>query len=290
MNILSYLKYRWLRKYKSLQGGRLKKNAVDLVNRSWQADKRSPDMHQLPAPLMINLTSFPKRYNSLHLTIKSLLLQDIRPDRVNLWLYQADINQLPENVKQLETQGLTIIPVAEDSRSYKKLIPALNEFPDAFHVTADDDIYYRPDWLSTLVSGFSGNYNEILCWRAHYLITDSNGDPKPYRKWHPKTEVRGPDPRLFFTSGAGVLFPPGSLPPIAKDLTLALKLAPYADDLWWYSMARLNNCLITRVGNNPALINWPDSRDGSLWQFNKQTENGNDAQLKALISYFQFNL
>ncbi|RUO73571.1 hypothetical protein [Idiomarina seosinensis] len=290
MSILNYIKYRWLRKYKSFKGRSLKKSAAQLVETAWQQQATSPGDHRLPASLMINLTSFPKRYKNLHLTIKSLLLQDIKPDSVNLWLYQEDIKELPEAVKQLENKGLSIIAVEDDSRSYKKLIPALNQYPDAFHVTADDDIYYRPDWLSTLVAGFSGNYNEILCWRAHYLTKDARGKPKPYRKWHPKTEVRGPDSRLFFTSGAGVLFPPGSLPNTAKDLSLALKLAPYADDLWWYIMARLNGSRITRVGDNPALINWPDSREGSLWQFNKQPELGNDAQLNRLISYFQINL
>ncbi|WP_404400724.1 hypothetical protein LG288_11610 [Idiomarina seosinensis] len=263
---------------------------MSIVQASWQNKPLQPPVHSLPAPLMVNLTSFPKRFSSLHLTIKSLLLQDVRPDRVNLWLYQEDIKDLPENVRQLEGEGLTIVPVAKDSRSYKKLIPALTAFPDAFHVTADDDIYYRPDWLSTMVAGFSGDYREILCWRAHYLATRPDGQPKPYRKWYPKTEVRGPDPRLFFTSGAGVLFPPGSLPSTATDLSLALRLAPYADDLWWYTMARLNQSRITRVGNNPALINWPDSKAGSLWQFNKQAEHGNDSQLAALITHFRINL
>ncbi|MGM7319026.1 hypothetical protein [Idiomarina sp. ST10R2A5] len=76
-------------------------------------------------------------------------------------------------------------------------------------MTADDDIYYRPNWLATLVNAYTGNDQEILCWRAHYLRRATSGEIRPYRQWYPKTEVRGPDPRLFFTSGAGVLFPPG---------------------------------------------------------------------------------
>ena len=65
------------------------------------------------------------------------------------------------------------------------------------------------------------------------------------------------------------------------DIDLAQQLAPYADDLWWYVMARLNNTSLRRVGA-ASLNKLADSREGSLWQFNKQEAIGNDAQLTKL--------
>lgn len=281
------MRYRWLRKYKSLAGSNLKRNAQAITELQWQQrDILTQQGHPLPAQLIVNLTSFPARFAKLHLTLKSLLLQSVKADSVILWLYENDIAKLPENVIELQQHGLTIAPVRTDTRSYKKLIPALESYPDAFHVTADDDIYYRPDWLATLVNAYQGNDQEIVCWRAHYLRRSKNGEIKPYRQWYPKTEVRGPDANLFFTSGAGVLFPPGCFDKRVTDQALASSLAPYADDLWWFWLASLNHCVIRRVGNNPKLINWKGSGDSSLWQFNKREDGGNDAQLQNLIAHF----
>lgn len=284
---LAQLRYRWLRKYKSLAGTSLKRNAQAITEQQWiQHSTLTQQHHGLPEQLIVNLTSFPDRFAKLHLTLKSLLLQSVKADKVILWLYEADISKLPENVTELEKEGLTIASVSTDTRSYKKLIPALESYPNAFHVTADDDIYYRPDWLATLVNGYRGNNQEVLCWRAHYLRRKKSGEIMPYRQWYPKTEVRGPDPNLFFTSGAGVLFPPGCFDKRVTDQALASSLAPYADDLWWFWLASLNNCVIRRVGNNPKLINWKGSGGSSLWQFNKREDGGNDAQLKNLIAHF----
>ena len=289
MSFSQYLHYRWQRKLKSLRGKKLKKLAPERVQRHW-AERQPAAPHHLPGALMINLTSFPKRYRHLHLTLKSLLLQTITADQVNLWLFKEDIADLPEQVTELQQHGLTIKAVDNDTRSYKKLIPALQQYPDAFHVTADDDIYYRPDWLATMSNAYEPDTKEVLCWRAHRITRANDGQPKPYRRWEPKTERRGPTRDLFFTSGGGVLFPPGCMDKRVTDIELALQLAPYADDLWWYTMVRLQHSPIRRIGDNPALINWPDSREGSLWQFNKQENIGNDAQLANLTEYFDLNL
>lgn len=284
---VEHLRYRWLRKYKSLAGSKLKRNAQEITEETWQQRDVFPTRkHTLPAPLYVNLTSFPDRFGKLHLTLKTLLLQTVKADAVVLWLYENDIPKLPGNVTELQRDGLIIEPVATDTRSYKKLIPALTKYPKAFHVTADDDIYYRPNWLETLVDGYQGDNHEILCWRAHYLRRTKNGAIKPYRQWYPKTEVRGPDAHLFFTSGAGVLFPPDCFDNRVTDQKLASSLAPYADDLWWFWLASLNNCTIRRVGENPKLINWKGSGGSSLWQFNKREDGGNDAQLKNLMAHF----
>lgn len=286
-DFIAQLRYRWLRKYKSLAGSGLKRNAQAITELQWQQrDKLTNQLHSLPSQLIVNLTSFPDRFAQLHLTLKSLLLQSVKADSVILWLYENDIAKLPESVTELQQHGLTIAPVRTDTRSYKKLIPALESYPDAFHVTADDDIYYRPNWLATLVNAYQGNDQEIVCWRAHYLRRSKSGKIRPYRQWYPKTEVRGPDSNLFFTSGAGVLFPPGCFDQRVTNQDLASSLAPYADDLWWFWLASLNHCVIRRVGNNPKLINWKGSGDSSLWQFNKREDGGNDAQLQNLIAHF----
>lgn len=176
---LQAIRYHLLRKYKSLAGAALKRSADKIVEARWTELKgnfqRRPNALNPHQTLMINLTSFPARFATLDLTLKSLLLQNTQFDQLNLWLYHEDIKQLPESVTQLTQYGLRILPVANDMRSYKKLIPALREFSTAFHVTADDDIYYRENWLQDLTQDYSGNDTEILCCRAHRIKTDKPG-------------------------------------------------------------------------------------------------------------------
>ena len=62
-------------------------------------------------------------------TIKTLLKQTVKPDKVVLWLAEEQFpqkeNELPSELLELQNFGLTI-KWCTDIRSYKKLIPAFN--------------------------------------------------------------------------------------------------------------------------------------------------------------------
>jgi hypothetical protein len=107
-----------------------------------------PCPHGLPGPLIISLTSYPARFSSLHLVLRALLSQSVAADRVILWLDPGDEDLLPRAAR---LPGLEI-RTCPNWRSYKKIVPTLLEAPEAYIVTADDDIYYRPDWLAGLVA------------------------------------------------------------------------------------------------------------------------------------------
>ncbi|MBV2129161.1 hypothetical protein [Arsukibacterium indicum] len=287
MSVLSTLKRHFQRKLKSLSGMPLQYTAQSVLAKQWArraALKQS--RHPLAGELIVNLTSYPPRFDTLHLTLKSLLLQHVSADKVVLWLYKPDYQQLPADVLALEQQGLTIRLVEHDIKSYKKLIPALQHYPDAYHVTADDDIYYRNDWLAELLAGYQGGEREVVCLRAHYITLDDQNNIQPYRLWQAKTEQRGPDNRLFFTSGAGALFPPGALHPDTTDAEKFCRLSPHGDDIWLYWMATLNGCAIHRTGSNKKLIVWKSSKAVTLWQLNKQPDSGNDFQINNMVQEY----
>jgi hypothetical protein len=287
MSAFTTLKRHFLRKLKSLQGIPLQYTAQSIVEKQWSMRSRfSSSAHSLNGQLILNLTSYPPRFPTLHLTLKSLLLQDVKADKVILWLYRADYNFLPQEVLALQQDGLNIELVDTDIKSYKKLIPALQLYPQAYHVTADDDIYYRNDWLAELLTGYRGQVHEIVCLRAHYITLDNCGKLKPYRYWQAKTEHRGPDNRLFFTSGAGALFPPGSLHPDVTKQDQFIRCSPHGDDIWLYWMATLNKSAIYRTGSNKKLIVWKSSKGVTLWQLNKQPDSGNDFQINNMIEAY----
>jgi hypothetical protein len=233
-----------------------------LAHRRW--NRLRPDRpgksHALSGELIVSLTSYPPRFGTLALTLACLCGQSVRADRIILWIAEQDIEELPREVRWNMRQAGVEIRTCDDIGPYKKLVPALEAFPDAFIVTADDDLYYPRDWLERLVDGFDGE--SIVCCRASLV-----GDGAPAR-----VLVRGarePCSDILPSSGAGILFSPLSLPAEAADRKFLL-LSPTDDDLWYYSMARRNRQLIRKIKprrENP--ISWTGTQDCALWSRNQ---------------------
>lgn len=242
-------------------------------------------------PLIVSLTSYPKRMYDIHLTLYSLLNQTCKPDVLVLWLAREQFPNgeadVPRKVLALKEYGLSI-KWCEDLRSFKKLIPSLREWPDACIVTADDDLYYREDWLQELWSAYQkSDKNTIIAHRCHQVLLDSQGI-LPYKKW-PKCISRCEASFLNCqTNGGGVLYAPGILPPEASNVEQILALAPSADDLWFWAMSVLAGKKISIVENPHEIIFVNPVReaglnnDGTLYQTNSGG-GGNDDQLSNML-------
>lgn len=241
--------------------------------------------HDLPGELIVSLTSFPARFGTLHLTVRSLVNQDVAADRVILWLAEGDLDQLPFRVKRLRRKGLDIRPVP-DLRSYKKLVFALDAFPNAYIVTADDDVFYPPHWLGNLVSG-AHEGTDILCHRAHRIPGHDDVGLPPYAEWEwdvADEAARRPSRDLVPTGVGGVLYPPGALHRDVTDERSFRELAPTADDLWFYWMARRAGTTHRKVGPVFDQLIWPGSQAESLYALNVvDPEAANDVQARNLF-------
>lgn len=260
------------------------------VNRARQEIERrqiTPREHGLDAPLIVSLTSFPQRFDVLPLTLKSLLRQTIKPDMVMLWIAHDDFEQLPDTVLELRSQGLKIRQT-ENFKSYKKLIPALREIPNAYIATADDDLYYPPNWLEGLVNTAVGYPGRVIANRAHRISYQSDGQMESYEHWKKNISGSLEGPEIFATGNAGVLYPPGSLHPDVLRSDFFMSLCPNADDLWFYWMARRQGSIVRHIGGRWRLIEWPDSQEKNLRSINLGTpgESGNDRAIAALSKHF----
>jgi hypothetical protein len=242
--------------------------------------------HQLPAPLIVSLTSYPPRFGTLALTLHSLLRQTLRPDHLILWIAPADAARLPGSVTALRKRGLEI-RLVEDLQSYKKIIPALDEFPDAFIATADDDLYYWPGWLDELAAGVEPGARVIPCHRAHEIRADEEGRFLPYGQWVHHTPWRGKGAHLFPTGMGGVLYPPGVLTHAPADRAAGLRVCPQGDDIWLYWMGRRNGAVYKTVGEHRAIDPWPESQVGALWHDNV-SGGGNDRQIRRLAEQYGY--
>ncbi|MCQ2744253.1 MAG: glycosyltransferase family 2 protein, partial [bacterium] len=98
--------------------------------------------------IIVSLTSYRERFKKLPITIYSLLNQTLKPDKIILWIDNEteDLTTIPYEITRFIKNGLEIRFV-KDIKSYTKAIYAFKEYTDSIIVTADDDIYYRKNWL-----------------------------------------------------------------------------------------------------------------------------------------------
>jgi hypothetical protein len=246
---------------------------------------RPSQPHTLGTELVISLTSFPPRFPTLHLTIRSLLTQRLAPDRVILWLYAPDALLLPERVRTLTGYGLEIRVIDEDLRSYKKLVPALSTFPSDFLVTADDDLYYPESWLRDLVAAYTPGAKQVIGCRAHQVSRRDDGGLAPYGDWQWEVRDARQGAAVFLTAGAGALIPPGALPADALDTCIFMQLCPTADDVWVNFMLRLNGFSARKIARTFTVYDWIGTRESALGKTNV-IKSGNDAALKAMLARY----
>ena len=233
--------------------------------------------HSLPAPLIVSLTSYPKRFGGLATALKSLLAQRTRPDAVILWILREDASALPKPVLRLTGKGLTIRVVDVDTRSYKKLVPAVAEYAQCFIATADDDVVYASDWLSQLVDGIDLDRREVVGLRGRWIQPLNHGASDhafaPYESWPLVDSSTGASERVVLTGVGGILYPPGCFGPEVTDMDRFLGLCPRADDLWFYFQLRKNGYVCRKVGDLRPLETVAGSQEESLWSANRSGEN-----------------
>ncbi|MBL0719539.1 glycosyltransferase family 2 protein [Piscinibacter sp. Jin2] len=273
----------WLR---SMQHGLLRAVAPLRNELRWQcllAQRMQSETRR--ARCAVTLTSYPARYPTLAATIKSLLAQRLRPAEVVLSLYAGDVAALPHQVLALQAHGLRLMVSEDNLKVYLKLIPALRSASDVVWVTADDDIYYPPDWLETLWGAHEAKPDAIVCRRAHVLRWGEDGYLLPYRVWPKRTALGAASDPLFLTGVGGVLYPPGSLHPEVTRSDLFLALSPNADDIWLNAMARRIGTPILRVGPVDEPITWMRSQREGLFRLNARGHN-NDECLARMAAHF----
>ena len=287
-------------------------NKLVLNNRRRQTLRLIPVLKPLESRnsprYIVSLTSYKKRLRkTAPYAIITLFDQSVKPDKVVLWVAHEDKEMIPDVLHKLTEKGLEI-RFCEDVKSYTKLIPSLLEFPEDYIVTSDDDVYYPRNWFEQLKQMHEKNPKKIICHRAHGIKVDENHNPLPYSKWNAEIEpgvyfahipvsqkqsnpFRGRHKSVFPTGVSGVFYPPDCLYKEVSNKELFMKLAPYADDIWFWAMAVINKEYFGEESPHVVIpdgysqnLSYIDPSVDSLLSYNFQ--GGNDRQFKAVIEYF----
>ena len=243
--------------------------------------------------IIVSLTSFPERMYDISYCLYSLLNQSFKPDKVILWLADSQFpnkeNDIPDDVLNLKKNGLTI-KWCSDLKSFKKIIPALNEYPDSYIVTADDDIYYPQDWLENIWQNYQKYPNTIIASRVRQIEFNYDKTLRSYNDWGFSDEYSSSFCN-FFTGAGGTLFFPGALSHLTTNESLFLKLCPSCDDVWLWAMAVINKTKITSIGNPLKYLTYINilreinvHDETTLWKDNK--EGINDISIRNVLKEF----
>ena len=199
--------------------------------------------------VIVSLTSFPAAIPYAKDAVKSILAGNTLPDKVVLYL---TFSQFKDSKIPIELMGLTnnnqlfeIRNYNEDIRSYRKLIPALKDFPNDIIVTVDDDVKYHKNMLRDLLYLHKQIPDVIIANRAKKIKLNA-----PYRQWKKYRWYHFFTNRLNFsfkniqTGVGGVLYPPDSLNLEMINSDTFKEIAPTTDDIWFWAAAVANGTYI----------------------------------------------
>lgn len=247
---------------------------------------------QLQTPIIISLTSYPARFPTLHISLKSVLNQTMKPSRVILWL-DKDVSQesIPQSILKLKKKGLEIRCEGESLKPHKKYFHAMKEFRNACIITVDDDVIYTRDMVATLYASFQKYPNCISARRVHKILYDMNSNAVEYNSWNYdcKKETK-PSKQLIATGVGGVLYPPHVFNMDTENFNPQniMDNAWTVDDVWLKFVENSLNIPIVWVPNkqtHPFCITNKELAKTSLYIANVHN-NRNDVAIKNCEKFF----
>ncbi|MCD8039712.1 MAG: glycosyltransferase [Lachnospiraceae bacterium] len=241
-----------------------------------------------PVRVIVSLTSYPERFSHIHIALKSIMLQTMKPDKIIVWLDDdVDRAQLTPRMLALEKYGIEYRSMPGDFKPHKKYFHAMQEFPDDIIVTVDDDQIYSRDMIETLIKTHERYPDAVCARRVHKMTKNPDGTIAPYNEW--LGEYCGcdkPSHALVATGVGGVLYPPHCLYEKAFDTELITRLCLKADDIWLKFMELLNG---TRVVWAPCRVPMPcllEKEQGTSLRSENVGRNRNDAYFSMVRDYF----
>jgi hypothetical protein len=239
--------------------------------------------------LVVSLTTYGKRLNEVYLAIETVMQQTMKPNKIVLWLgNDMEKINIPVTLRSQQKRGLEI-NYCKDIRSYTKLIPSLQKFPESLIITIDDDCLYNFDIIENLYNAYERNPSQIYALRLHRMKMRSSSRLEKYSNWIWGYENFDSSPLNFPTGVGGVLYPPQCFSKEVFNSDVYLNICKYADDVWFKAMSLMNGYISQKVythnkNGNDFLIN-DNIQDITLAKQNND-KSMNDIQLKAVFDKY----
>ena len=187
------------------------------------------------------LTSIFDNVGILKATLNSLLQQTRQPDAIILCLSEEPYlldkgfpnRQLPDWLSAMPVEILW----TENTGPFRKLLPVLARlwYTDELIITVDDDTFYSPDLVETMVNAYSDT-GSCIASRCMYC-----GDPRTM-EYENLREAKECDVYNFHTGKGAVLYHPSMFSGTDVLSSNFLSLCPTGDD-HWFNLWRMFNSI-----------------------------------------------
>ncbi|SEQ46335.1 Glycosyl transferase family 2 [Treponema bryantii] len=240
--------------------------------------------------IIVSLTSYGERINELKYVLYSLINQTIKPKKIIVNIAFDDEKFITDELKFFEKYNVEFF-LCEDLKSFKKLIPTLERYPNNVIITCDDDMFYEKDWLEQLWKKHLEKKEDIIAHNI-YGISYENNQIIPYDLWPHSIINKKSSFKNFLVGCGGVLYPPGCFYKDILNKKLFLSLTPYADDIWFYFMAILNGRKISQPDKPHISFHYVNPyREYGLTEGNTLTkinvgQSKNDYQFLEVMKYY----
>ena len=239
--------------------------------------------------MIVSMTTFPARIGYVHLAIKSLLNQTVKPGKIILWLAREQFRdvKLPNHLLALCEYGLEIRYCEEDILAHKKYYYAMQEFPDHPIVTYDDDIIYPEDSLEKLLAMHWQYPDAIICNRGREIAMDQTS-VAPYRYWKVSGRIPAgvPTYRVMASTGAGTLYPPHCMPEETFSIEKIRSLALTADDLWMKVMSIVGGVPVVKSQTRSKALCISKRKQEITLAHQNVDQSQNDRVIQELLTYY----
>jgi len=245
--------------------------------------------------VIVSLTSYPERFSTLHLCIKSLLRQSYKPDKIILYLGDDSAPEsVSDNILSLLPFGLEIEHCTGNLKPHKKYFYSMQKYPDDIIITVDDDTLYKKNLVLSLVQSYHRHPNAVSARHVIKMLKDRNGklvSSKEFLKKNRKEKF--PSLQLIAIGVGGILYPPHCLPRDTFDVDAIINLCLNADDIWLKFMEIKKKVPVVWVpsyGLSVREITIPNTQGTALYLTNTGFVCKNDDYIACLSKYFSINL
>lgn len=238
--------------------------------------------------VIVSMASYNKRYTVILMTLKSLLCQKTKPDRIIVWLDEKnESNVISQEMQELEKYGVEYRYTNDHLGAHKKYFYAMQEFPKDLIITVDDDLIYTDDMIGSLLEAHEKYPDAICARRVHKIEYDENQKILPYTKWKYEYQKQmKPSYLLCATGGAGTLYPPGALGKEAFNIECIKENCIGADDIWLKCMEVLNNRKVYWVKNHYVMPREVRNSQNQALNYENVANGKNDEYLKKVFQLY----
>lgn len=241
------------------------------------------------SPIVVSMTTFPKRIQYVWLTIETILCQSHKPNSIILWLSQEQFPRglldLPQSLIRQIDRGLQIRFVEGDFRSHKKYYYSFQEFTNKYIVTIDDDMFFPTYFLESMLECKRKHPNDVIASFGSRYMWNSENNIIEYIVGPVVTNISFSD--ALFGTGGGTLFEPNKFIEYMDDLNTIFSICPTEDDMYINALMKIAGINTTYHMNGPLLnIIIPD--DTPLMALNGKVgdaDSNNSIQVNHIIKH-----